>query len=116
MGKRKVKVYVQGFGVVLVDRPKKYTRTTFADGVGEAVAGAVGLIMDRDRTSFHPVLGRGGYDWDHETQGASLREAQTPVVALDARRSAIFRVRMQRVWEAIQDFFRGIRDQFHRGV
>jgi hypothetical protein len=115
MGKRKVKVYVEGFGVVLVDRPKKYTRQTFADGVGEGVAGAVGLIMDRDRTSFHPVLGRGGYDWDHVAQAVDVSEAHTPVVALDARKRDIFRVRMQRVWEAIQDFAGGIRSQFHKG-
>ena len=115
MSKRKVKVYVEGFGTVLVDRPKSYTRKTFADGVAEGVAGAVGLVMDRDRTSFHPVLGRGGYDWNHEAQRTNMSEAQTPVVAVDARKRDIFRVRMHQLWKVVQGVGARFRGIFYQG-
>lgn len=107
MGKD-VKVNVEGFGTVLIAKPKKYNPESFADGVGEAVAGAVNLVFERDRTSFHPVLGRGGYDWDHETQAADVSEASTPRVSIEE--SGILRVYLLPLWRHVRDFSRNVRD------
>lgn len=108
-----VKVNVEGFGTVFVDRPKKYDRATYADGVAEAVATTLGLILDRDRSSFHPVLGRGGYDWNHQTQSVDVSEAQTPGISYKEPRRIRFLVSY--VSGHFQSLTRGIRSQFHKG-
>lgn len=108
-----VRVNVEGFGTVFISRPKKYTKATYADGVAEAVATTLGLIVDRDRTSFHPVLGRGGYDWNHETQSPDVSEAQTPGVSYKEPR--LFRFLVYWVSGSVRSLSRGVRQKLHRG-
>lgn len=109
---KKVRVDVEGFGTVLVDLPKKYNRKTFKDGVGEAVAGAVGLVFDRDRESFHPVLGKGGYDWDHASQAASVSEAQTPSVFDEETK---LRFCLRRMSYRVSSIAKRIHQKLHKG-
>lgn len=62
MGKH-VTVTIQGYGVVKVKKPKKLTRGSAADMVGEAVAKTMDLVDPRtQRDRFHPALGKGGYN------------------------------------------------------
>lgn len=82
----KVTVTIHGYGEVVVERPKKITRAAFGDAIGKAVSETCGVLVPNPGYRFHPVLGRGGYDWDHKTQSRAVREAPVPTVELKVGR------------------------------
>ncbi len=56
----KVRVNVEGYGRVKVKVPKRLTRETVADAIGDAVAKTMQLVTDRPER-LHPALGMGKY-------------------------------------------------------
>lgn len=110
----KVTIHVQGYGEVVVKRPKKLDKRSFSNALGEAVAGTCQIIVPPSNSkAFHPVLGVGGFDWDHENQRAFVRETPTPRVVLKSRGFAALRFRMRQVWGVVSGFGRGLRDAFY---
>ena len=90
----KVRVRVEGFGEVSVKVPRQPTKTEFADAVASSVTKTIQLVFPSPTThAFHPVLGEGGYDWDHEAQKAIVREALPPIVEVGRRKNLRFHLR-----------------------
>lgn len=52
----KVTIGVGNYGEVKVRRPRKLTKTKFANAIAEAVTGTLNLVFTPP-TGFHPVLG-----------------------------------------------------------
>ena len=53
-----MKVHIEGYGRIKVKVPKRLTRETVGDAIGEAVAKTMQLVTDPPER-FHPVLGMG---------------------------------------------------------
>lgn len=97
----KVRIHIAGYGTVVVKRPRKLTKRNFADALGEAVAGTCEVIIPSTGQAFHPVLGIGGFDWDHETQRAVVREASPESVDVEPGGIGSLRIRLREVWSRI---------------
>jgi len=107
----KVTIHIAGYGTVVVKRPRKLTKANFADALGEAVAGTCEVIIPSGTQAFHPVLGVGGFNWDHETQRAIVREARSPRVAVEPGYFGSLRVRMREVWRGVLGSGKGLRGE-----
>lgn len=55
-----MRVHIEGYGRIKVKIPKRLTRDTVRDTVGEAVAKTMQLVVCRPER-FHPALGMGRY-------------------------------------------------------
>ena len=90
----KVRVSIDGFGQVRVKVPRQPNKTEFADAVASSVTQTLQLVFPSPTThAFHPVLGEGGYDWDHEAQRAVVRKTLSPVVEIGKRKNLRFHLR-----------------------
>ena len=96
----KVNVHINGFGKVSVKVPKRHTQTQFADAVADAVNQTLQLVWPNPVDRFHPVLGKGGDDWDHKAQRARVREAQAPSISVGVP-SRKLRVHLRRMFDKI---------------
>lgn len=95
----KVKVTIDGFGEVNIKVPRQPSRAQFGDAVASAVTQTLQLVYPEPTThAFHPVLGQGGYSWDHANQRVVLREAQAPEVVLNM---VGFKLRLRRMWNRL---------------
>ena len=97
----KVRVYINGFGEVRVKVPRKHTKAEYADAVASAVTQTLQLVYPNPGLRFHPVLGEGGYDWDHEAQRAVVSETLPPSVEVGRRKG-------------LRVYLRGLRDRLLR--
>ena len=52
----KITVSIDGYGVVKIKRPRKYTPDTYADGIADAVAKTMTLVTTPP-ARFHPAIG-----------------------------------------------------------
>jgi len=107
-------VSIQGYGDVIVKRPRKITKAVFADTIGDAIAQTCQLIVPVGNDSFHPVLGKGGYNWDHVNQRAVVRETQTPSVQLrPSTFRGLVRLRLQGLWRNLRSVGGVVRTKLH---
>lgn len=110
----KVTISVQGYGKVVVERPRKLTKRNFADALGEAVAETCQLIIPIDSSEiFHPVLGKGGNNWDHENQRAIVRETPTPRVDVQPTGIRSLRFHMRQMWRGVLGNNRELQEELH---
>jgi hypothetical protein len=110
----KVTISVQGYGDVVVERPRTNSKRAFSDAVASVVADTCQLVLTPpSREAFHPVLGKGGFDWDHENQRAVVREAPAPRVDVKLTGVQLVLVHLRQVWSVVQDYGRGLRGQFY---
>lgn len=56
MGK-KIVVHIEGYGKIKLKRPRKLTKKSYSNGVAEAVAKTMQLVVGSPDTYFHPALG-----------------------------------------------------------
>lgn len=101
----KLKINVERYGVVEVYRLKGVKKSDFDFVVTDAVNNTVRLINERHPGYFHPVMGVGGYDWDHENQKPYERDVIPEVEIIPSR--------IEKVWQNVKDFFSGMRSYFH---
>ena len=97
----KVRVYIDGFGDVHVKVPKRHTKAEFSDAVASAVTQTLQLVYPNPGLRFHPVLGKGGDNWDHEAQRAVVSETLPPIVEVGRRKD-------------LRVYLRGLRDRLLR--
>lgn len=71
---RKITIHIEGYGDVVVKRPKVLTEESYSDSLAVAVAKTAELMSPGNQSErFHPVLGRGGYVEDKARSDAHNR-------------------------------------------
>lgn len=106
----KVTATIDGHDKVVVKRPRRITNTAFADAIGDAVAQTCNILYPSpDDKLFHPVLGVGGFNWDHENQRTVVRETSTPRVDIQPGKVGSFLLHLRQMWGGVLGFGKGLR-------